>query len=128
MPGNSVMGRTDGEEAENDVLTLGEEHWLPSGLIWVAMSLLKISPDILVAASLKPPNFSSVRTKGKRKIRCIEAHQLTGHIRKSFSIVMMSDELLDSAYKKKIWTCSRVVAREERHIQSWITRFHTKFF
>jgi len=54
----SERGREGGVEAEKEGLKFGEEHELPSGLIWVAMSLLEIAGDTLVPASLKPSNFS----------------------------------------------------------------------
>lgn len=55
----SVRGKAGGVEAEKESLILGEEQELPSGLIWVAMSLLETAGDTLVPASLKPSNFSS---------------------------------------------------------------------
>ena len=54
---NSERGKEDGVEADKEGLKLGEEHELPSGLIWVAMSLLERAGDTLVSASLKPSNF-----------------------------------------------------------------------
>lgn len=64
---NSVAGRAGRVEAEKEVLLLGEEHELPSGLIWVAMSLLETAGDTLVPASLKLSNFSSVNWKEYEK-------------------------------------------------------------
>jgi len=63
----SVTGRVGGVEAEKEVLILGEEHELPSGLIWVAMSLLETAGDTLVPASLKASNFSSVNWSQREK-------------------------------------------------------------
>lgn len=63
----SVTGREGGVEAEKEVLILGEEHELPSGLIWVAMSLLETAGDTLVPASLKASNFSSVNWSQREK-------------------------------------------------------------
>lgn len=57
---NSVPERAGGVVAEKESFILGEEHELPSGLIWVAMSLLETAGDTLVPASLKPSHFSSV--------------------------------------------------------------------
>lgn len=57
---NSSIDRTQGLEAENESLLSGDEWELPSGLIWVAMSLLDTPRDISVPASLTPSFFSSV--------------------------------------------------------------------
>jgi hypothetical protein len=46
-------------EVENDGFLVGDEWLLPTGLIWVAMSLLETTREISVAASLTPSSFSS---------------------------------------------------------------------
>jgi hypothetical protein len=71
-----VTGRLGGVEAEKEVLILGEEHELPSGLIWVAMSLLETAGDTSVPASLKASNFSSVNwNQRERKKKVIKGAQ-----------------------------------------------------
>ena len=59
---NCTMERTDEVEGEGekDSFRLGDDWWLPSGLIWVAISLLETSREILVAASLFSSIFHSV--------------------------------------------------------------------
>ena len=54
------MGRTE-DGGENEGLALGDEYVLPSGLIWVAASLLETAGDIRVIASFVPSSFSSAR-------------------------------------------------------------------
>jgi hypothetical protein len=78
-----VTGRGGGVEAEKEVLILGEEHELPSGLIWVAMSLLETAGDTLVPASLKASNFSSVNwnqhEKEKKKLYRVHKRIVQNH-------------------------------------------------
>jgi len=68
---NSERGKEDGVEADKEGLKLGEEHELPSGLIWVAMSLLERAGDTLVPASLKPSNFSPIIWNQHKKLHII---------------------------------------------------------
>lgn len=55
----STIGRMEGVDGEKEDL-LGEEWQLPSGLIWVAMSLLETARDTEVAASFTSSTLSSV--------------------------------------------------------------------
>lgn len=66
---SSTIGSADGEEGENEHCLSGDKRMLPSGLIWVAISLLETARGS-VAASLMLSWKSSVHIGNKSVSTC----------------------------------------------------------